>query len=94
MNVRMTNHESQITSTLWRWILRFLRSAIWVADEWVHAQEVKLRDTSHESPGTSHEYDVDASRERERAIKKSQRTRAARVRTPRLKYAHGEFVRQ
>lgn len=31
-----------------RWAIRTLRKLIWRADEWIHAQEMKLREVSHD----------------------------------------------
>lgn len=31
---------------LWRWIVFRLRDLLWRADEWVHAEEIKLRESN------------------------------------------------
>jgi hypothetical protein len=61
-----------------RWSLRLLRNLIWRADEWVHAQEVAMRQeatTNHESRITNHEFDPAASAARERATVRARRPR-------------------
>jgi hypothetical protein len=55
--------------TLRRFLLKTLRNAIDSADEWVHAQEVSLRDEAAR-PAPLAEVDPAASRERERELKK------------------------
>lgn len=70
-----------------RWSLKVLRKALDRADEWVHEQEVSLRSEAGGSK-LDPEYDRVASAARERKM------RAARPRLARLKYQHGEFVRQ
>lgn len=78
--------------TLRRFLLKSLRNALDRADEWCHAQEVRLRDEAAMADKSAvaaakAEVDPAASRQRERKI------RAARPRLARLKYQHGEFVR-
>lgn len=74
-----------------RWALRIGRKLLWRADEWVHAQEVRLREPRADvasitaSPG----YDRRASGMRERAIVTARR----KQKTPKLRYVAGEFVR-
>ena len=75
-----------IQRKFWSWTLRRLRAAVWVMDEWIHTQELKQRVAP--SAPVSDEFDPQASRQRERVIRK------AIKRAPRLQYVHGEFVRE
>ena len=72
---------------LWRWTLRRLRAIVWAADEWIHAQEIKQRETAAPA-AVSNEFNVAQSAARERAHRK-----AARAARPRLRYQGGQFVR-
>jgi len=79
---------------IWRWTLKRLRAMVWTADEWIHAQELLLRDAAprpvaHE---TTDEFNVKASAAREKTHKRA--ARAARPRQPRLRYAAGAWVRE
>ena len=75
---------------LWRWMIRRLRAIVWAADEWIHAQELKLRESAApalvQAPA---EVDRKQSAQRERAFRKS----VGRPRIARLKYTGGQFVR-
>jgi biopolymer transport protein ExbB/TolQ len=86
-----------IRENLKRQALKRLRLAIDAADEWLHAEEHKFRNACAErrsvhaapfaeSTQGKDEFDVAKSRAREKAIRKA--------RTPRLRYAHGQFVRE
>lgn len=80
---------------LWKLAIRMLQSLVWRADEWLHAQEIKLREPAPaaviaRAAAPDPEFDVKASAARERIVKKA---RAASPRHPRLKYQHGEFVK-
>ena len=74
---------------LWRWILRQFRAIVWTADEWIHAQEVQLRETAEVAApaGLSDEFNVAKSAAREKVHK------AKRAARPRLRYQGGQFVR-
>jgi hypothetical protein len=82
--------KNAIRVILWRWTLKRLRLAVDAADEWLHAREVQFREARMVQPETpalvNDEFNVAKSRVRERAIKKAG--------TPRLRYQHGQFVRQ
>jgi hypothetical protein len=77
-----------IRGKLWRFALRRARTILDAADDWIHAEEVKLREAAAPAAPPA-EFDVKASAARERVHK-----RAARPRQPRLKYQGGQFVRQ
>jgi hypothetical protein len=86
----MLRNSAQVKTIIWKWTLKYLRNMTDAVDEWVHAEEVKLRDslaTNHQPLAANASVDRRASAARERAIKK---TRAAR---PRLRYQAGQFVR-
>jgi hypothetical protein len=36
--------SAPLRKTCWRWTIRTLRDTLWRVDEWVHAQEVKIRE--------------------------------------------------
>jgi hypothetical protein len=74
--------------TLHRWMLRQLRELIWRADEWVHVQEVRLRDEAAMA-NTKTEIDPIASNARERVIVAARR----KQKTSKLRYVGGEFIR-
>jgi hypothetical protein len=78
-----------LKQAVWRWTLRRLRAIVWAADEWIHAQELKLREPAAAPARVSDEFNVAKSAARERVHKK-----AARAARPRLVYAGGQFVRQ
>lgn len=80
--------KNEIKKRVWRWTLLRLRSIVDAADEWIHAEEIKLR-APLDPPAPPAEVDRQASAAREKAHK-----RAARPRTPRLRYDHGAWVRQ
>ena len=91
MKTPVTSYRSRVTAFLWRWMIRKLRLLMDAADDWLHAQEITLREslaTIHQPLVTDLSVDPKASRVRERAIKKT--ARAAR---PRLRYQGGQFVR-
>jgi hypothetical protein len=73
----------------WVWMLYQLRAAVWAADEWIHAHELKLREPAAAPARVSDEFNVAKSAAREKAHK-----RAARAARPRLVYHGGQFVRQ
>jgi hypothetical protein len=73
---------------VWKWLLNQLRAAVWAADEWIHAQELELRESAM-ALAPPIEFDRKASAARERVHKK-----AARAARPRLVYAGGQFVRK
>jgi hypothetical protein len=85
--------DSKLKKAIWAWILRRLRGIVWAADEWIHAQELKLRESAAAPVRPPAEFDRRASAAREREHKKTA-ARAARPRLARLKYAGGQFVRQ
>lgn len=68
-----------------------LRKIVWVADEWIHRQELAMRQEAGRQEYIA-EVDPVASAARERVHKRS--ARAARPRLPRLQYKAGEWVRQ
>lgn len=71
-----------------KWTLKRLRSLVWFLDEWIHRQEIAMRQDAAREQLTEELHPV-ASAARERAA--VCRPRAKRI--PRLKYQHGEFVR-
>lgn len=73
-------------TVLWRWMIRRLRAIVWAVDEWIHAQELKMRESTTAPVAVPAEMDRKRSAQRERAFRKS-------ARRPRLKYAGGQFVR-
>lgn len=78
---------------LWRLFLRYAGNVVTAAEDWIHAQEVKLRENAAAAVTSApvavpEEFQVKASAARERA------KRAARPRRPRLVYQAGQFVRQ
>ena len=79
---------SSLKVFLWRWMIRRLTVLLSRADEWVHAQEVKLRESAAMPVAAPVELDRKQSAQRERQHRKQ--TRAAR---PRLRYQGGQFVR-
>lgn len=84
--------NSALKVWVWKWIVRRLRAAVWAADEWIHAQELKLsaqRDGGRQPVAPPAEFDRKASAAREKAHK-----RAARAARPRLIYQGGQFVRK
>lgn len=98
--------RSRFTALLWRWTLRRARLALDVADEWIHAQEVRLREQAA-IPQRLAEVDPIASAVRERAVLAARQNndKAQRklnrmavgvkpMRLPRLRYEAGQFVRR
>jgi hypothetical protein len=87
--------NTRILMYLHRLAIRWARTIVDAADERVHAWEVGLRAASGDVDQAAAksealaEVDPKASRARERA-----RKRTAKPRAPRLRYVHGEFVRQ
>ena len=91
--------KTKLQRYLWRLFLRLAGNAVTAAEDWIHAQEVKLREESQSAGNAqtavtaapakcSEEFAVKASAARERV------KRAARPRRPRLVYQAGQFVRQ
>jgi hypothetical protein len=77
---------------LWKLFLRIVRSITLTVDDWIQAQEVKLRQEAGKQEILA-EVDPAASAVREKAIKRTRRNGSiAKARPPRLKYLHGEFV--
>lgn len=78
----------QIQAALWRWSIRKLRPIVDAVDDWLHAEEVKIRavPTIVATSARADEFQVAATRAREKVHK-----RAAR---PRLRYRDGQFVRE
>jgi hypothetical protein len=76
---------------LWTWALRQMRAVVWMADEWIHAQELKLREPIPAAPvAPPVEFNQKASAAREKMFRKT----VARTPRPRLIYKSGQFVRQ
>ena len=83
--------NSALKKKFWQWTLRQLRSLVWAADEWIHAQELKLsaqRDGGRLPAPVPAEFDRKASAARERVQK------AKRAARPRLIYKGGQFTRK
>jgi hypothetical protein len=80
---------SSLKAFLWRWTIRRLRGIVWAADEWIHTQELKIRESAPAPVAAPAEVDRKQSARREREHRKQ--TRAAR---PRLVYANGQFQRK
>ena len=98
--------KTKLQRYLWRLFLRLAGNAVTAAEDWIHAQEVKLREES-QSAGNAQTAVTPAPFEaqgepvkcsEEFAIKASAARervkRAARPRRPRLVYQSGQFVRQ
>jgi hypothetical protein len=93
-------HQLLATFRFWlhRWALARAQAIVTAADEWLHRREIALRAEIEEEkpfPPAPIEFNRRASARRERTVK-DVRERAiprARSRTPRLRYAHGEFTR-
>lgn len=87
MKTPVTSYKSRITAFLWRFSIRKLRLLVDAADDWLHAEEMKIRVVSEPVmvPARSDEFQIAASRVREKAIKKA--------RAPRLRYQSGQFVK-
>lgn len=77
-----------ISRKLYAILIRCLRSLVWRVDEWVYAQEQKLKGPAIKAEYAA-EVDPVASAAREWVHKK-----AARPRLPRLRYEQGSWVRQ
>lgn len=90
LKARFTKHWARFTAFLWCFSIRKLRLLVDAADDWLHAEEMKIRVVPElvAAPARTDEFQIAASRVRERAIKKT--ARAAR---PRLRYQRGQFVR-
>lgn len=78
---------------LWRWTLRQARVIVWAVDEWVHAQELKLRESAATPAAAPVEFNRKASAARERVHKAKHAGRAARPRLAHLNYHAGAWVR-
>jgi hypothetical protein len=78
-----------LRKAVWKWILKKLRGIVWVADEWIHAQEVKLQVTGTSAQAPDPAVDPVASAAREKVF----RSKPARAARPRLRYQGGQFVR-
>jgi hypothetical protein len=80
------------------WSIKCLRSLVWTADEWVHRQEVKLRDASPAAPDRLSDglqvQPVPAVDRKSSAVRERAHKRAAHPRLPRLRYEQGSWVRQ
>jgi hypothetical protein len=74
-----------------RWALKKLRAIVWAADEWLHKQELQMRQDAARKEHLT-EVDPAASAARERVSKKP--ASKPRARRPRLIYQHGYWVRQ
>lgn len=79
---------SSLKVALWRWVIRRLSLILSRADDWVHAQELQLRESAAPVAAPL-ELDRKQSAHRERQHRKQ--TRAAR---PRLVYVDGQFQRK
>lgn len=79
--------KTKLKTALYRWTLRRLRLLLDAADEWLYAEEHKVRSVRASVPAADSSVDRQASAAREKAIRK---TRPAR---PRLRYERGQFVR-
>lgn len=81
-----------IKTALWRWTIRKARMLVDMIDEWLHNEEVRMRESAQSAPSgpvaPPIEVDRTASRAREKVIHKT------RVAHPRLRYQGGQFVRQ
>jgi hypothetical protein len=77
--------------TLRLWALKKLRMIVWAADEWLHKQELQMRQDAARKEHLA-EVDPAASAARERVSKKS--AHKPRARRPRLVYQGGQFVRR
>ncbi len=79
---------------MWRLFLRTARTITLTVDDWIQRQEVSLREGAAVAQFQA-EVDPAASAVREKAIRRERMPRATRAARPaRLKYQHGEFVRQ
>jgi hypothetical protein len=85
-----------VREKLWRWTLRKLRVLIDAADDWIHAEEVKIREAAAapvvRAARPPIEFDRQKSAARERIHK--QAVRSPRARLPRLQYSSGEWVQK
>jgi hypothetical protein len=84
---------------LWKLFLRIARSITLTVDDWIQAQEVKLRQEAGKQEILA-EVDPAASAVRENAVRRERRIGnvvsnrvSTRPHIGRLKYVHGEFVR-
>ena len=79
---------AQVKASLWKLFLRVAGDLVSRAEDWIHAQEIKLRApiTAPVATAASDGFQIAPSRARERAIKKA--------RPARLRYQGGQFVRE
>jgi hypothetical protein len=86
--------SSALKGFLWQWTLRRLRTIVWAADEWVHAQELKLRESAAAVAPVAPpaEFNRQDSAVREKAHKRA--ARGLRGGRPRLIYHGGQFMRK
>jgi hypothetical protein len=80
----------RIRETLWRWAIVRLRLIVDGMDEWIHAQEVQIREKtcSSDNPRVDPLYDRAESSRRESKIRRARKTKL-----PRLRYDRGAWVR-
>jgi hypothetical protein len=68
-----------------------MRAVVWATDEWIHAQELKLREPAAAAlVATPVEFNQKASAAREKVFRKT----TARAARPRLMYVDGQFQRK
>lgn len=89
---------------LWKFTLRVLRDLVWRADEWIHTQEIRLRDSLAEREakrlparppiGCSSASLTNRRKTTGAAPRLSAVSMGRRRQTPRMVYQHGEFVRR
>ena len=79
-----------IRKAVWKWTLKKLRGIVWAADEWIHAQEVRLKEAGSGVQVPDPAVDPVASAAREKVF----RSKPARAARPRLRYQGGQFVRE
>jgi hypothetical protein len=79
--------RKNIETALWRWTIRKLRLLMDAVDDWLHAEEMKIRvlPAPVATQGRTDEFQIAASRAREKQTKKAR---------PRLRYQGGQFVRE
>lgn len=92
--------KTRIRKYLFRLFLRFAGNVVTAAEDWIHAQEVRLREEAAATvtplpAAVPEEYQVKASAAREKKIRAARSLRGSgQAHRPRLVYHHGEFVRQ
>jgi hypothetical protein len=91
----------KVKAALWRWFLRRVGDVVAAAEDWIHTEEVKLRQpVAAPAPVVrTDEFQIKASRVRERAHKAAARAARPRLhqvtaRPARLRYVGGQFVRE